>query len=525
MNANEIVNLKSACSNISDNIRSIFPSLNLHFIISTVDKKQDPISALLGKINNHPAFHEAFQVLKIWSASKMEKTAFLGLSEGQESITFSFKRRPKTLAFIAVDVSLYKELYQAIQAIHFEMAIFLDTYSAHLKKPMTVNGNIFVHRTTQLASCRLNLKADIYSILQLMREAQYDAPVLLAKQRSLETLTPQINYNPEEFAFPIALDVINYTIENQISSTVTSRSPSPLLSQYQLAEQIADCFDNDNLQSWIQFSNSCQTMAWSGFSPSQILGAAINTSTNPFIKSIGHMLSELVNLAPTEESHLPVGYNPFLAEEINKIRHERTCEETFEMIMYHVMEADSHLPLLRVANNQNEGLLKGKISGWCANALHASAKAYVGAKDRGIPPIQAARLEFQSAHQQSNWELLKLIGQYVFTMSREGTPTSLLDLQKWISQKQDSKHMSDSLNITASDPQYTSNVEAAAMAQAQAPLGKIALRKVAPDKFLSDLEANVQRSYHKNPVLPSGVPSSPAEKSPAHTFSFEGEDE
>ncbi len=518
MNANELINLKNACTNISDNIRAIFPSLTLHFLICTPDKKQDAISGIIGKINGHPAFNEAFQVLKAWASIPTQQTAFLGLSEGQESIVFSFKTRPKTLAFISLDTSRYQELYDAIQAIHFEMAIFLDTYSKHLKKPMNINGNVFVHKTTQLATCHLNLKADIYSILQLLREGQYDAPLLLAQQRSLETLTPQTNFNPEEYAFPIALDVINYTIEKQISSTITSKSSVPLLSQYQLAGQITDCFDSDNLQSWTQFATSCQDMAWSGFTPSQILGAAVNTSTNPFIKAIGHMLAELTNLAPTEESHLPGGYNPFLAEEINEIRHKRTCEETFEMIMYHVIEADSHLPFLRVANNQNEALLKGKISGWCANALHAAAKAYMGAKDRGIPPVQAARLEFQSAHLQSNWTLLKHIGQYVISMSRQDTPTTLPDLLKWISQQPDSRHMSVSLNITISDPQYTNSAESAL--QSATPIHNLPLKKIDdPDKFLSDLEAKVQKAYQE-PVPPVGNPA--AEAPPK--FVFESDD-
>ncbi len=516
MNANEIINLKSTCANISDNIRAIFPSLNLHFLIAPSGQKQDAISNVLGKLNGHPAFNEAFQVLKAWGSSDNEETSFLGLSEGQENIVFSFKTRPKTLAFIAVNASLYKELYQAIQAIHFQMSIFLDTYADHLKKPMDINGNVFFHKTTQLAACRINLKSDIYSILQLLREGQYDSPITLARQRSLDTLTPQSHYNPEEFAFPIALDVIQYTVEKQISSTVTTRSPSPLLSQYQLAGQIADCFDNDNLQSWIQFTNSCQTMAWSGFTPSQILGAAINTSTNPFIKALGHMLAELTNLAPTEESHLPLGYNPFLAEEINKIRHDRTCEETFEMIMYHVMEADSHLPLLRVANNQNEALLKGKISGWCANALHASAKAYMGAKDRGIPPIQAARLEFQSAHSQSNWKLLMQVGQYVINMSRQDAPPNLNDLFKWLSQQPDSKHMSTSLNITIMDPQYTGSFDTAS--QTQQPIANIPLKKVEQDKFLSSIESAPTRPYPPPPTGPGAKLAEP------HGFSFETDD-
>lgn len=517
MNANEIANLRNTCANISDNIRAIFPSLTLHFLICTPDKKQDAIASLLGKLNGHPAFNEAYQVLKAWSPSETNRTAFLGLSEGQESIVFSFKTRARTLAFISVDVSLYKELYHAIQAIHFQMSIFLDTYATHLKNPITINGNVFAHKTTQISSCRLNLKSDVYSVLQLLREGQYDAPSLLAQQRSLETLTPQSNFDPEEYALPIALDVINYTVEKQISSTIATRSPSPLLSQYQLAEQITTCFDDDNLQSWIQFANSCQTMAWSGFTPSQILGAAINTSTNPFIKAIGHMLAELTNLAPTEESHLPGGYNPFLAEEINKIRHERTCEETFEMIMFHVMEADSHLPLLRVANNQNEALLKGKILGWCANALHASAKAYIGAKDRGIPPVQAARLEFQSAHLQSNWKLLMQIGQYVVAMNRQNTAVNLNDLLKWVSQQPESKHMSDSVNITISDPQYTGSLET--LSQSQQPLSNISLQKVEQDKFLSQMEAAASKPYQ--PVSPTAGLQQPAE---SHGFSFETDD-
>lgn len=517
MDTNEIINLKNTCTNISDNIRMVFPNLNLHFLICKPDQKQDAVSDLLLKLNGHAAYNEALQVLKAWSSSNAGGTAFLGLSEGQENILLSFKTRPRTLAFIAVDTSQYKELYPAIQAIHFQISMFLNTYAGHLKKPLTINGNVLPHKTTQLAACHLNLKSDVYSVLQLLREGQYDAPILLAQQRSLDTLSAQSNSFPEEYAFPIALDVINYTIEKQISSTVATRSPAPLLAQYQLACQIADCFDADNLESWIQFVTSSQTMAWSGFTPSQILGAAINTSTNPFIKAIGHILAELTNLAPTEESHLPGGYNPFLAPQINKIRHERTCEETFEMIMFHVMEADSHLPLLRVANNQNESLLKGKISGWCANALHASAKAYIGARDRGIPPVQAARLEFQSAHLQSNWKLLMQLGRYIIDMKRHGSSLNMDDLLQWSLQQPESKHLSDSLNITISDPHYTGSFESSK--ETEKPFKNIPLKKVEQDKFLVDIEETSSKPYQDPP------PADPSHSPESTGFTFATEDD
>lgn len=517
MNENEVLNLKNTCANISDNIRALFPSLNLHFLICTPDKKKDQVATTLSKLNGHPAFQEAFQILKLWAAED-SKTSFLGLSEGQESIVFSFKTRPATLAFISVDVSLYNELFEAIQDIHVAIAIFFDTYSQHLKKPIATNSNIFAHKGNQLDTCRLLLKADIFSILQLLREGLYDAPQQLAHKRSIETLTPRPRKSNEEYAFPIALDVVQYTVEKQISSNITAKSKSPLLSQYQLAEELTSCFDNDNLQSWIQFANNSQMMAWRGFTPSEILGAAINTSTNPFIKAIGHMLAELTNLSPVEESHLPPGYNPFLAEEINHIRHERMVEETFEMIMYHVSEADSHLPLLRVANNQNEALLKGKISGWCAHALHAAAKAYLGAKDRGIPPAQAARLEFQSTVLQSNWNLLKNLGEYAITIRRQGGAFHMQDLMNWVAQQPDSKHLSSSLYVTISDPQYTNSLSA--NTEETAPIAVTPLKKIEPEKLKETLEQQKIKDYlNAPPITPAATP-----KQDTQSLMFEGDE-
>ena len=461
MDSIEINNLEKLCSRISNEINELFPNMNLYFLISTPENRSDLVASILSKLAGHAALGEAFSILKAYANGKAVSD-FLGIAEGQEHMVFSFKTKPCTIGFIAIDTSLYQDLNKSTQAVHFYMSLFLDTYSLHLKKPLSVNGSVFVQKHSQVLTCRQKLKADIYSILHLLREGQYDAPVILAKQRSMEVLKPQSFIIPEEHAFPIALDVITYTIEKQIYSSISGRGQSAMITQYQLAEQITNCFDLDNFQSWVQFANFSQTMACSGFSPSDILGAAVNTSTNPFIKAIGHMLAELTNLAPTDESHLPIGYNPFLADEINKISHERTAEETFEMILIHVMEAESHLPFLRVANNQNEGLIKGKILGWCASSLHAAAKAYMGAKERGIPPLQAARLEFQSAYLQANWPVLKELKEHIVTLYRQGQFVTMSELQKWSDNHHDAKFLSNSLYTTISDPKYTRVLDAPA---------------------------------------------------------------
>lgn len=498
MTETDINDLENVCAGISDNMRTVFPNFNLFFLIGPAEKKPTLVTSVLTKISGHPALNEAFLILKNWTSSP-KKSAFLGLSEGQDDMLFSFKSvpEPKTLGFIAIDTSLYNELTQALHDVYALTAIFLSTYSNHLKNPIHQNGNIFANTSSQIASARLHLKADIYSTLQLIKDGQYDAAGRLAKQRSLETLSPQPHITPEEFPFPIALDIINYTIEKQLSSTISKYSTDPILSQYQLAEQITACFNIENLQSWLQFANCSQTMAWIGFTPSQILGAAINTSTNPFIKAIGHILAELTNLAPTEESHLPNGYNPFVAEEINKIRHERMIEETCEMVLMHAIEAESHIPLIRVANNQNDALLKGKIFGWCAAALQAAAKAYIGAKDRGIPPIQAARLEFQSVYLQSDWKLLQQLGQDVIENCRHGKEMTMDHLVKWSTDRIETRFLSESLALTLSDSNY--------IARTQKP----------------------EQALHKNHPQPSSSASPSAPLSPpapnTQTFSFESD--
>lgn len=458
MDAIETQNLEDFCGRISNEIHDLFPTMTLCILVSTPEKKADIVAAHLSKLAGHPALNEAFSILKAYANGKV-RSDFLGIAEGQEHMVFSFKTRPQSIGLIAIDTTLYDDLNKAIQDVHFYMSLFLDTYSFHLKKPLSTNGSVFFKKISPAQICRQKMKADIYSILQLLRDGQYDAPAILAKRRCLEALTPQSLSNPEEYSFPIALDVINYTIEKQIYSSILGRGQSAMVTQYQLAERITACFDLENFQSWVQFVNFSQTMACSGFPPSDILGAAINTSTNPFIKAIGHMLAELSNLAPTEETHLPIGYNPFLPEEINKISHERIAEETFEMILIHVMEAESHLPLLRVANNQNERLIKGKILGWCASSLHAAAKAYMGAKERGIPPLQAARLEFQSAYLQSNWSTLKDLKKHIVTMYRQGQFVTMNELQKWADNHHDAKFLGNSLYITISDPKYTRGLD------------------------------------------------------------------
>jgi hypothetical protein len=446
--------LKTTCKNISENIKALFPSMRLYFLLGDIDKKSDTLASLLPEINNHVAFNSCYPTLKKWANSE-EGTSYLGFSVAEEGILFSFKRKNTFLAFIAVDTAIYADYNQAIQDVHRLTASFIDSYINFLKSPTKKMGHLSLKNLAEVELSFLNLKSDIYSTLHMIKEGQYDSATKLAKQRCIEALTPQTTISPQFTPFAMAMDILEYTIEEQISASLSTRNQSAIIATYQLASHISQSFDTDNIKAWMEFVNNSQIMAWTGFTASQILGAAINTSDNPYIKLLGHMVAEITNLAPTDEDHLPNGYNPFLNDEINKIRHESYIEETLEMILTHVVEADSHIPFIRVANKQNEGLLKGRISGWCANALYASAKAYLQAQERGVPAIQAARLEFQSSQTQISWENLYKLGAHCVSMCRKGTIPTLELLLDYTKQNQDMRFITDSLNISLLDPNFS----------------------------------------------------------------------
>lgn len=453
--------LASYCTDISNHIRNAFPQLDLHFILYHDGEKADKIARLLPHLMSHPAYEEAASLLKFKNIDK-DMSGFLGVAEGTENTYLKFrKKKKKYLAFIALNISQYSTLDDMTFDANYFSAHLMDKLSNMVgdeipKDDVASAEKKHKHKIKLLTT---NLKADIYSVLQSVRERHYDAPKSLALKRAIETLTPQsdiLSEAPETHAFPIAMDAVNHAIQNQIFSSIILRSKNPVVSQFQLANQIAMCFEIEDLDIWCSLSKSCQTMAWEGFSASQILGAAIHTSTDPFVKAMGLLLSDITNLSPVESEFLPTGYNPFADNEINRITHDSLVDDTFEMALIHSIEAESHLPLLRMANNQNDALLKGKISGWCANSLHAAAKAYDNAESRGIPATQAARLEFQSERIESNWNHLKDLHAHIVKILRSGRSATLNDIMNWTNNNPDLSFLQDSIATTLENKKYTS---------------------------------------------------------------------
>lgn len=446
----DIPRIETFCTELSEALRDIFPFLDVHFLLHTHENKSDKIEKLLHQLSGHPTLDEAAAILKFKTINHKEST-FLGIVEGYRKKLMGFKTVRSTIGLVSVNYENFQSCEDAFLVIYSLTAELLESLQKLSGATNTTNLNNTTHKKQHLIQCKTKLKADIYAALQMVKCGFYDTPQRLARRRCIETLTPQSHILPELYSFPIALDVIHHALDNQILMGILANEKShPITAQYQLAVKITDSFDAENIEVWAGFAKHCQTMAWIGYTASQILGAATNTSTDPFMKATGHLLAELTNLSPVDEEHLPLGYNPFLADEINQIRHNRQIEDIFEMTLVHAIEAESHLPFFRVAKNQNDSLMKGKIFGWCAYALQASGKAFQTAHERGIPPDQAARLEFQSSKLQAPWKVLYLVGDHVISLYRSGKQCSPKNIMDYCDTIPDSRFMKESLEFEQS---------------------------------------------------------------------------
>jgi hypothetical protein len=456
--------IEESAAELAAEIQALYPALSVNFMIHRRGQRNDQITKTLSSFNGHPAFDAARDLLK--SRAPTEQSAFLGIAVGHERGLFGMKGKASCLAFITLNIDQYATREEAQYGLFHLTSQLFDLMSALKPEALRDGGEIILQqKRSPLMIARSNMKADIFSALMMTTQGHTDAIQDLARVRGMQSLIAQAYQRPEEFPYPISVDVTEYAAKQANSAPAQTL----LKTVNQLSGGVAHTFDKSNIESWTHFTSPAQTMAWSGSTPDQILGAAIHSCPNPFIKSIGNLIAEVTHIDPAPKDTLQSDLNPYVDIEINQIAHERQIDETFEMVMIHSMEADSSLPLIRVANNQNESILKGKMMGWCAHALHASAKAYDLARQRGTPADQAARLEFESAKNQTDWNTLHRVHDHVLSQRRNGFAVTMGELASWCKTSVDFRPIMESINVTLADPTYSQKLAAVNEMPAPAP--------------------------------------------------------
>ncbi len=442
---------------LSEQIEAQWPDFSLIFVVYRRGQRQDECERILAALKGHICETSAEDLLRNKNMGP-DHSALLGIASGASKGFMGFGRKTSFLGFAALNLDLYTRIEDALYDLYHLSAQAIDTFKLINKKAMTFDGPdiIMQPKRNQLSLSRNNLKSDVFSALAMHMNGHEDAVRDLARMRARKALNTQTFYRPEDYPFVIATDVLNYTIENSMGNRKES-----ILALYNLAGKIAMSFDKHNLKAWTEFAGPAQVMAWNGFTEEQILGTAISTSDDPFIKATGNLICEITHIVPETPKTTPNAGNPYIDDQGNQVNHTRLSEETFELAIIHAVEAESHLPLIRIANNQNEALLKGRVLGWCADALQSAAKTFEHSMKKGLAPAPASRIEFQRLASKLEWHSLNSLNGYMVAQRRNGNAMTYDEIADWCTSRFDLRPVMDSIVMTMNDPAYTQKLQAA----------------------------------------------------------------
>jgi hypothetical protein len=305
---------------------------------------------------------------------------------------------------------------------------------------------------------RANLRADTFASFLLHEHNISDTVDWLANKRSMSSITAQTYTKPEEYPFPLAVDVAKLALEK-----TSEFKESQIEKFHDMARRVTQTFDKNSIASWIGFSAPAQNLAWAGHNEGSILYLAINSSPNPLVKANGHLVVDITGIRPDlAADSFENGYNPFLSREYNRDQHLRKAEEHFEIALIHALEADSAEPLLRSAHTQNEALLRGRVIGWCAHALQAAGNAFTNAQARGQSPDQATRMIFDGRKTLPDWNELQDLNNFVTSQRRQGFGITMNDLSSWCKRHTGMSAVIESLESTMQHPVYGQKLALAA---------------------------------------------------------------
>lgn len=452
-------NLEEICNLVSRQIEELYPSMETAFIFHTSGMFHEIVETADHTVFKHPSVQIAQNILE--KNSGREQSSFLGMAINHELKWMGLASKENLLALFNVNTDDFETPLSARQEIYHLVWHAIDLIEVR-KRPEYASkfrSGPMIPKRSPMNLARLNLQADVFSAVMCGLQGEEKALENLAKRRAIDSILPIHLKRAEDYPYVIALEAAQYAY----AELLAMKPPRNKYMFYarQLAIEVGRAFDDKSIKDWWGFSEPAQDMAWRKFPQEIILGCAVHTSENPFVRATGHLVSEIANLVPISGLKLGDAYNAFAPSEHNQMLHREIMEKTFEEAASKGMAEESGAPFILAANQQNEDLAEGIILGWCGNALQAAAKAFENALSSGVSPLQAARLEFEGTKDTTSWESLRNVGDAVIEQKRKGYGVTLGNVAEICNNNPLFAPVLGSIRMTIKDPAYIQKLQAA----------------------------------------------------------------
>lgn len=498
--------IKSLCDKITQEVEALYEGLSLHFIVHGTGKLREAIALSEHEIISHPAGKAARAIIK--KHSKGERSSFLGIAIANEVKMMGLKKIDHLLGLLNINSDHFENEIEAQAQIFHLVWHVIDLYEirqepAYRRKFKT---GPMVPKRSPLNLSKANLQADVFaSILNVLKnrhssnsDGKFDINLvkLVERQRGVMSLSAITDYKAEDFPSIIAIETCEFVLKE-----LMEKPPAP--SDYvQVARKVSldvgHAYDEHNIRQWWDFAIPAQDMAWRGYTKEEILGAAVGTSNNPFVRSVAYLIQESIDITPVPATALSHSYNAFIDPIVNMKLHREMVDTIFDNAITQGTDESSAQALIDAANKQNENLTEGRILGWCANALQDAAKAFEKALRTGASPDQAARMQFEGNRNKPDWDTLKDLGDSIVDQRRQGFAVTMGHIAEVCHNNPAFAPVLDSIKITMNDPSYLQKLEAS---------NDLAVAPVTPNMEPNAPTPNV-------PGLKGAAPKGPAPNTP-----------
>lgn len=452
--------VQQICRAVSRQTRDYARNLSLSFIVHHAGQHLESLSLAGQELLSHPAAEQALRLLN--TQTKSEGSNFIGLNVWRENIFFGLASSQNMMALSTLNIDEFQNL-RDVRAQAWAMAWHAINLSNQRNnknyKNAFHNGVVTLDINDEdLASA--NLRADAFSAVMCTVEGDKDAIRRLAERRSLESIERHAGKKPEFYPFAIALEATQFAY-NEMQQHPPSKKKL-IQTVLQLADNIGKTYDELSIQQWMYFCKPAQDMAWRGEKKDIILGAAVSTSQDTYIRATGFLVSETTKITPTTLLNLEQIHSPFAEEKYNKRLHETMIERAFaDAVRAGLIKLDG-TSFMEAAHKQNEEISDGHILGWCAAALQAAGRAFENAIARGSKsPEEEALREFKDISVRTTWESLKEIGENIIEQYRQGYATTFSDIIDFCGERPAFAGISSSIAFTMKDPSYLKKLDIA----------------------------------------------------------------
>lgn len=421
---------------ISKNIKSVFPNLEMMWILHEAGARSDAIKKMDHKFKIHSSGRMMLKELDKTPDSRR----FVGIACAKDKIKKSLLPSSSyALACFFVDIETIENeqsiTFQAYRDLYQVLNIFNPDNTLNRVLDIPLQGFVPASDTAEDKSLMADhLGGDVFSALMAYFEGSKQAVYDLAKHRVKQIFRTQKDQCPENKIFPVMADAVRLLIE-EYAQAVNTKKPgfSPLFPAFSMTREIVQTFPKQSVKSWRIFCRQAQMMAWSGHDPETILGAAVFYTEDAFIRVDAHLACDTLGMRPQLMTRFDF-YNSFADDELNERRHVKLCHDYFDaLIMKSAMQNNIKVFTERI-HRQNENFLLGTIMGWCCPALIRAVKPLQ--KQYSLEALQESQRIFKEELPKTSWTSIKQTAQILFEIRRKKGKVSISDATTVLKQRE-----------------------------------------------------------------------------------------